>query len=515
MSYKRSRYSRGYLDPAVATLAREAGKSVFMSKLRGDLDHLTRQGFVTPTGAQEIYDMYQGYSQAKDSDGNLGPRIPTKFSPGRVGGFGKYNLLGAAAGAASAYASGGLPALGSALYHDVARAGHPSVARRPTAYDWVGSGAYSSSNQLVNRSGPSSFVSTHIDETNTIVITHREYLMDLKPASSGFETLHSAYLNPGLSESFPWLSQIAQYFEEYQFSQLLFTVESMVTEGNQNSAGTIVMCTQYNPTNALFNNKAAMENYEHSQSFRVTEHGVHGVECDPSKKGGTPIEYVRTGAVPPNQDAKSYDLGLFQLACQGCYPDLNIGELWVTYTVHLSKAKIPPVGTQPALPILYAYQDYLGGSNTRANFMGATTANNDIKFTYDNSNLEGVAGQGFMIRFNDGPQQTVVKFPVQVTDGKYQIRFSCATAASQYSGPINTGSIGINYGTILNSKGPTCNAAAGTTGVWEFIVDVSAPGNSVCEITFPNNGPWVGAPTGNSARIQINQIFNQLNAFDT
>lgn len=357
-------------------------------------------------------------------------------------------------------------------------------------------------------------MSTIPDETNSIIITHREYLKDLQPSTNGFETLHSAYLNPGLSESFPWLSQIAQYFEEYQFTQLLFTVESMVTEGNTNSAGTIVMCTQYNPTNALFNNKAAMENYEHSQSFRVTEHGVHGVECDPSKKGGTPIEYVRTGAVPPNQDAKSYDLGLFQLACQGCYPELNIGELWVTYTVHLSKAKIPPIGTQPSLPVVYAYSDQNSpGNSTRANFMGCQVANQDYIFDYDNSNLNMAAGQGFSFRFNDGPQQTVINFPVQITDGKYQIRFQCNTSAATYTGAI-TGLV-VTNGTLLYSHGSTTNAAAGTRGLWEFTIDVSAPGNAQCTVTFPSNGPWGTSPSNNSQRLLVNQIFNNILIQDT
>ena len=80
----------------------------------------------------------------------------------------------------------------------------------------------------------------------------------------------------------------------------MFTMKSMVTEGNASASGTVIMCSQYNPTNPAFTSKQVMENYDYANSAKVTIDSHHGVECDPKKLGGSTIEYIRTGAVPAN-----------------------------------------------------------------------------------------------------------------------------------------------------------------------------------------------------------------------
>lgn len=143
-----------------------------------------------------------------------------------------------------------------------------------------------------------------------------------------------------MSDSFPFLSQIAQYFDEYEFHQLIFEVKSMVHDGSESAMGNVIVATQYNPTSGPFSNKIQMENYEYANSHKIADSSHHGVECDPLKKGGSATEYVRTGAIPPNTDIKSYDLGIFNLCTSGVPAGYNIGELWVDYTVKLSKARI-------------------------------------------------------------------------------------------------------------------------------------------------------------------------------
>ena len=210
----------------------------------------------------------------------------------------------------------------------------------------AGKGAYDvTTNQLINKSGPSHTMHSSSDETNDIVFSRSEFLQDIVSTVSPFQTIYSANLNPGLSSSFPWLSQIACYFEEYEWIQLVYEVRSMVTEGNTSASGTIVHATQYNPGNGLFTSKQKMENYEYAQSHKVTDHGQHGIECDPDKRSGSASEYVRTGPVPFGQDVKTYDLGLYQLAVANSGVSMNLGELWVHYTVKLKKTKIPDPGS--------------------------------------------------------------------------------------------------------------------------------------------------------------------------
>ena len=210
---------------------------------------------------------------------------------------------------------------------------------------YAGRGAYDHTTNQLFHGGPSSAFQTSGDETNDIVISRCEYIKDIVPTSVGFQTQYNANLNPGLSDSYPWLSQIACYFEEYEWVQLVYELRSMVTEGNTTSAGTLIHATQYNPANGLFTTKQRMENYEYAQSHKVTDHGHHGVECDPDKRSGNSSEYVRTGPLASNQDIKTYDLGIYQLCTSGAVANLNLGELWVHYTVKLKKTKIPDPGS--------------------------------------------------------------------------------------------------------------------------------------------------------------------------
>ena len=217
---------------------------------------------------------------------------------------------------------------------------------------WLGMGAYDQGNQLITDMGrmDSSTMRSTGDETGDIFITKREFIQDIIAPANGalaqtaFTTVVQAQINPGLTTLFPWLSQIAQYFEEYCFHQLIFEFKSAISGGNQNSGGTITMVCQYNPANLPFTSKQAMEQYDYSASSKIEDNLFHGIECDPAKKGGNTFEYVRTAAVPSGQDIKTYDLGSFQIAVSGIPANFNantlIGELWVNYTVRLSKAKL-------------------------------------------------------------------------------------------------------------------------------------------------------------------------------
>lgn len=70
---------------------------------------------------------------------------------------------------------------------------------------------------------------------------------------------------------------------------------------------------------------------------------THGVECDPDKSAMSPSLFVRANPVVINQDLKTYDKGLFQIAIANCpvaYNGFPVGELWVDYTVTLRKPKL-------------------------------------------------------------------------------------------------------------------------------------------------------------------------------
>lgn len=217
---------------------------------------------------------------------------------------------------------------------------------------YSGSGSYSESNNLIE--GSSAAVPTmqsSRDETGSTIVTHREYIQDIyAPGTQGGGAVNfsniSYPLNPGLQSSFPWLSQIAQNYDEYEFMQLIYTYKSTTTDigsSTTGQCGTVIMCTNYNAASPKFFDKQQMIEYAHSASAKVTCDLLHGVECDKSKIALTGCLYTRANPVITGQDLKTYDHGLFQLAIANtptAYNGYPVGELWVDYTVRLSKPKL-------------------------------------------------------------------------------------------------------------------------------------------------------------------------------
>lgn len=175
---------------------------------------------------------------------------------------------------------------------------------------------------------------------NMVCIRHREFIADVN-ASSAF-TLQNFPINPGIATSFPWVSQVAQAYEEYMITGMIFeykTLSADYTSAASAALGYVIMATQYNVLNPNFPDKKVMENYEFANSAKPSETFIHPVEC---KKSLNPVGemFVRTGAIPANADPRLYDLGNFQIATGGNSGTGIIGELWCTLEVCFLKPKL-------------------------------------------------------------------------------------------------------------------------------------------------------------------------------
>lgn len=185
-----------------------------------------------------------------------------------------------------------------------------------------------------------------LDEEGALCISNKEYVSEIygNPSSTLFSN-NGYSLNPGLESVFPWLSQLAMNYEEYEFQQVIFEYRSLVQDVNSNNGqvGSIIMATNYNPNSKNFADKAVMQAYAHANSFKSTDNGVHGVECDPAKLSGPVGRYVRTNPTLVGEDLKSFDHAKFQIAIHNTPSSMAnqaIGELWVTYKVVLRKPKL-------------------------------------------------------------------------------------------------------------------------------------------------------------------------------
>lgn len=256
----------------------------------------------------------------------------------KIGGmFGRADLGDTLGDAIGAGVRGFVPG-GQAIMDGVVAAG--DLASR-----FSGSGAYTS-NALVD--GGRDNIPTFAPEPDgaSIIISHREYLGDIFGPPVGVNFQNNTYeLNPGLEQSFPWLSQIACNYDEYELLQCMFTFRSTTTDigsSTTGQCGTLVVATQYNIGAAPFADKETMMSYDAAMSCKTTEEMIHGVECNPDKLSGAPGKYIRTGPVKPSEDLKTYDHARVNIAVCNTpsgYAAQSLGEVWVSYTVKLRKPR--------------------------------------------------------------------------------------------------------------------------------------------------------------------------------
>lgn len=200
--------------------------------------------------------------------------------------------------------------------------------------DYTLAGAAPKENVIMNGSQIPKFSTTRA----TNVVCHREYLRDWTGVNA-FSN-ESFRLNPGDSETFPWLSTIAQNYQEYKFHGLVFEFRSLITDFVTSGApGVVVMATNYNANEPAYGTKQEMENSEFAVAVKPTLNLMHGVECA-VQQTVDPIKYVRRGGADTTGDSRLYDLGTFQFANQGS-PNQLLGELWVSYCVEFFKPVLP------------------------------------------------------------------------------------------------------------------------------------------------------------------------------
>jgi hypothetical protein len=215
----------------------------------------------------------------------------------------------------------------------------------------TGTGAYTTNSLMLGAGGRVAqevpVFSSSGDETGAIRVTKKEHVRDIYAPATGVAFANQEIeINPGLEASFPWLSQLAANYEEYDLLQCVYTYRSTTTDigsSTTGQCGTLVMATQYNSSAPAFSDKAEMMGYDGAMSCKLTEDMLHGVECDDSKLSGVDAHYIRTGPVPAGIDRSSYDHAKLNLAIVNApsgYANQVVGELWVSYTVILRKPKI-------------------------------------------------------------------------------------------------------------------------------------------------------------------------------
>lgn len=287
-----------------------------------------------------------------------------------------------------------------------------------------------------------------------LVFEHKEYL---GPVSGSTEFENTAYLvNPGLSATFPFLSKIARNWQEYQFDYCEFKFGSRSSDAlnSTNTAlGSVVTATNYNCCEADFTSKQQMEVTRGVLSERPSISQVHGLDVTPQR---TPLPqlYIRSDAVPSNQDQHLYDLAKFQIATEGMQAAAVIGELWVHYRVILRKPRLDETGAG-------AFYHMSGSSAAAAHPLGA-----DGERVDDDVNTLSI------------PPPTATSFFLPFT-GRYYVRYALTNATGLSAAP--TFGLGFNLTAVsyfAETAQTTLPYTQGTLGGTTMIIDVSAPGTT-------------------------------------
>jgi hypothetical protein len=333
-----------------------------------------------------------------------------------------------------------------------------AIASRPTRIS--GSGAYTvSSNSLVgNHSG----VATNLmfGASTRTRLARREYITDIVGTTSFVAQQFS--INAAVATTFPWLSAIAENFEEYKFHGLVFEYVTLATDYSTTPGmGSVMMATQYNALKPAFLTKQDMNNYDAACDARPCDSFVHPVECAPAEN---PLAQLYTRTAPATVgDLRLYDLGNFYIATTGnASSTTSIGELWVSYDVELFKPKN------------VASQGYVA---PQSHFYGATVT-------------AGTNPLGATItKLADGIGMTVtgtsITFPSEVIEGDYIIQaswYGSSSATVVYPLLTLANCTAINYflnGTTTGLTMPQGSTASVTNCGLAVCVNVTGSGASI------------------------------------
>lgn len=179
---------------------------------------------------------------------------------------------------------------------------------------------------------------------DSIRVRKREFICGLNSVQDAF-TLKSFPINPGMDNTFPWLSSIARNYEQYRVNGMIFQFVSTSSDAIASTTalglGQVILATDYNASDEVFQDAPQMLNYMFSNSGKPSEHIMHAIECAPTDTAQK-LYYVRTGDVnnhTNDQDLRLYDLGTFQIAVNNMPASYNgMGQLYVSYDITFVKS---------------------------------------------------------------------------------------------------------------------------------------------------------------------------------
>lgn len=223
--------------------------------------------------------------------------------------------------------------------------------------NWTGLGDYKiAANSLITGTTDASAAQI-MTEGRGIRVTFREYLGEVYTgASAGAFNPVTYEVNPANVITFPWVSTIAQQYDQYRPLGIIFEFKSTATDSTTSaSLGSIMIATEYDVNESDYSNKQEMMNSAFASETKLSENLLHGIECDPAELGNN-IYFTRPLGVEVT-NKKDYDICRTTVATQGggLAANSSVGSLYVHYDFLFYKEQI--YGGLQAKNLIYQFSE--------------------------------------------------------------------------------------------------------------------------------------------------------------
>lgn len=160
----------------------------------------------------------------------------------------------------------------------------------------------------------------------TTRIRHRELVASLETPGNSYAVNLILPVNPGMPTTFPWLSTQARGWEKYRFHSLRF---EYLTRCGSNTLGSIMMVPDYDAADPPPATEAIAGTYaDMIEDVPWKDKTLH-------MRNLQGLRFVRTQALSPNLDIKTYDLANLFI-CSANTSNSAPGKLFVVYDIELS-----------------------------------------------------------------------------------------------------------------------------------------------------------------------------------
>jgi hypothetical protein len=166
--------------------------------------------------------------------------------------------------------------------------------------------------------------------STTFRVVRTEYVLTVYNYTANNFAITAKPINPGFSDAFPWLSQIALSYEYYRVNSITW---KYIPTCNATTNGQVLLSFDTDSADETPQNKSQMSE---NDPFAMTS--AWSGTILPLRKSHTSAHnngklLNRDGNVPANYDINLYDLGRLYVATEGVAANTAVGDVWVDYDI--------------------------------------------------------------------------------------------------------------------------------------------------------------------------------------